>query len=81
MSFLKLEIVLFWIFINFLIYIYSNRLVDIICEKINESGDSDQQSNQGNNATNSGPNYRGGPSSGATKLTDSASNPSQSCQC
>jgi len=52
-------------------------LVDIICEKINESGDSEQQSN----VANSGPNYRGGPTGGATKLTDSATNPSEPCQC
>lgn len=52
-------------------------MVDIICEKINESGDSEQQSN----VANSGPNYRGGPTGGATKLTDSATNPSEPCQC
>jgi hypothetical protein len=28
-----------------------------------------------------GPSVRGGPSSGATKLTDSAGGSSQSCQC
>jgi len=61
-------------------------LVDIICEKIAEGNDNDQSNNHTTNnaAGNSGPNYRGGPSSGATKLSDEANNSafnSQSCQC
>ena len=63
-------------------------MVDIICEKIAEGGDNDQfsSSNQATNnaGNNGGPNYRGGPSSGATKLTDEANNSAfntQTCQC
>lgn len=51
-----------------------------------EGGDNDGSS--GNASTgmgpSSGPNLRGGPSSGATKLTDTSNNSglnSQSCQC
>jgi hypothetical protein len=64
-------------------------LVDIICDKMSEGGDNDGSSNAnpgggggaGGSGGGSGPNVRGGPASGATKLTDSASNSSQSCQC
>jgi len=60
------------------------RLVDIICEKIAESSENEQSSNQSTSAGNSGPNYRSGNTSGATKLTDAANNAgfnTQSCQC
>ena len=69
-------------------FFYFYRLVDIICDKMAEGGDNESSStsNATNSAGNAGggvPNLRGGPSTGATKLTDSSNNNmnNQGCQC
>ena len=51
-----------------------------------ETGENDSSATTANNsagASNSGPNFRGGQTSGTTKLTEAASKltDSQSCQC
>jgi hypothetical protein len=63
-----------------------NRLVDIICDKMSEQGESEQVQIKSSNSNSNGPNTRGGPSGGATRLTENTSNKSngidaQSCQC
>lgn len=72
--------------INFIIEkSFKKRLVDIICDKMAESGENESSSSTSNNnagASNANPNIRGH-ISGTTKLTDAASKltDSQSCQC
>lgn len=66
-------------------------MVDIICDKMSESGDNDTSTSGGQAGGSGGgvgtgaggPNYRGGPSAGATRLTSSGGSNSdnQSCQC
>ena len=57
-------------------------MVDIICDKLSESGDIENSSNANGSAN---PNMRGGTSTGTTKLTNSAkgstNSSNQSCQC
>ena len=63
-------------------------MVDIICDKMAEGGENETSASS--NATHGtgstgGPNIRGGPTTGATRLTDSLNNQpgasNQSCQC
>ena len=63
-------------------------MVDIICEKMAESGENEgttSNANTSNNASgsNAGPNIRPGQTGGTTKLTEAANKltDSQSCQC
>lgn len=72
----------------FFFYLNSYRLVDIICDKMAEGGENETSASS--NATHGtgstgGPNIRGGPTTGATRLTDSLNNQpgasNQSCQC
>ncbi len=65
-------------------------MVDIICDKMAESGENETSASSnaahgtgGTGGTGGGPNIRGGPTTGATRLTDSSNNNSnnQSCQC
>jgi hypothetical protein len=66
------------------------RLVDIICDKMAEGGDTDtsnaQQTNQmGGGGLGGGTSARGGQNSGTTRLTNagnnSGDNANQPCQC
>lgn len=59
------------------------RLVDIICDKMSEGGDTDSSNAGGAGAGPSGaPNVRGATTSGTTRLTESSNKDgNQPCQC
>lgn len=61
------------------------RLVDIICDKMSEQGETEQTVTKPSNSNIGHSSIRGGVSNGTTRLNDTASNNSdfnpQSCQC
>jgi hypothetical protein len=82
--------VLFFRFLNFKKFFFSFSLVDIICDKMSESGEHDASGAGGagvggQSSMSGGPNVRGGGgTAGATRLTDGSSSngpKSDSCQC